>query len=291
MLSDHISTYSCEAMGCVWDIDIHDSPSHPVDIETIITSYLSEFENTYSRFLPTSLVSQLREVTGIVEVPSEGMDMIRCGLLLSEMSHGLFHIGMASRLEELGYDTSYSMEIQENRTAVKPFHECVRVVDAHRIEILSPVALDFGSLGKGRAIDGLIALLEKNGCSSCVVNGSGDIKHVGPGSLRVGLEHPLDSSQAIGEIMLSDMAIAGSSRNRRTWKGVHHIMHPFESESPHEVLATWVVARSAMHADALATALFLCHPDQLDSVCPFEYVMVNKDLQRVNSPGWRGVLF
>lgn len=291
MRAHNVSSFSCQAMGCVWEIDIYDSISEPLEIEHSISKYLSDFENTYSRFLPSSLVSQLRQVTGVVEFPPEGVDMIRCGLELSEASGGLFHLGLATQLEELGYDSSYSLVPQKSRSAIRSFHECVRVLDQTHIDISTPVSLDFGSLGKGRAIDGLVELLKTCGCESVVVNGSGDMRHVGSGSLRVGLEHPLDQTRAIGDIELSDMAIAGSSRNRRSWRGVHHIVHPFECESPEYILATWVVAKSAMHADALATALFLCHPDQLNNVCSYEYVMVNKDLQYVSSPGWKGTLF
>ena len=114
----------------------------------------------------------------------------------------------------------------------------------------------------------------------------------GPGSLRVGLEHPFDSILAIGVVHLQDRALCASAANRRAWgEGLHHVLDASTGTPVNAVAATWVLAQDAMTADGLATALFLTDPSSLAAEFDFDYVRMFSDGRAEFSPAMAGVLF
>ena len=75
--------------------------------------------------------------------------------------------------------------------------------------------------------------------------------------MRIALEHPLDPSKAVGVAELADGAFCASATTRRAWgDGLHHVIDPLTGLSARGVLATWVLAPTALVADGIATALF-----------------------------------
>ena len=136
--------------------------------------------------------------------------------------------------------------------------------DGSILHTSAPIVLDVGAAGKGYLIDIIGAQLESFGATSFVIDGSGDLSHRGPGTLRVGLEHPFDPTKVIGVLPLTNAALAASASNRRAWcDGLHHIVDPRSGEPTRNVIAGWVVADTAMVADGLATALFFLEPTAL----------------------------
>jgi FAD:protein FMN transferase len=96
-------------------------------------------------------------------------------------------------------------------------------------------------------------------------------------SLRIGLEHPDNVKQVIGVATITNQAICGSSGNRRQWGEFHHIIHPTLLSSPRHMLATWVVADTAIVADAIATCLYFTSPALLQQHFDFEYLLLLPD--------------
>lgn len=88
------------------------------------------------------------------------------------------------------------------------------------------------------------------------VDASGDILVRGAPQ-RIALEHPHDARRAIGVVTVADEALCASAANRRAWgDGLHHVLDARTGEPVRTVVATWAIARTAMLADAAATALF-----------------------------------
>ena len=114
-----------------------------------------------------------------------------------------------------------------------------------------------------------------------MVNAGGDIRTKGR-TLRVGLENPADTTQAIGVAEISNISICGSAGNRRAWDKYTHIINPKTAKSPTETLAVWVVAESTILADGLTTALFFTEPNLLKDKFNFEFFLLK--LNRKNSP-------
>jgi FAD:protein FMN transferase len=281
-----------QAMGSPWEVDVFDCPdSEHGEIARLVRQYLDEFESTYSRFKSDSLIASFRNTSGIIEVPQTCMKMLNVCFDLYHATHGLFNPCIAQSLEDLGYDADYSLKRQTEVALPPLLDEVIKRVSDTEIELISPVALDFGAVGKGCAVDELVTLLHDRGLSQFVINGSGDMRHIGSDGIRVGLEHPEDPNKAIGICDLHNQAIACSGSNRRVWQNHHHIIDPKTLLSPDYIISTWVVTESALYADALATTLFLVPPEDLQQICSFEYVLVNKDMRVVYSQGWSGEVF
>ncbi|PJE63661.1 hypothetical protein COU89_02135 [Candidatus Roizmanbacteria bacterium CG10_big_fil_rev_8_21_14_0_10_45_7] len=285
---------SYESMGTSWEISIWDklSASNLELLHKKIVAISHDFDQTYSRFIPSSLVSQLATRLGLVEVPANFMRMLRPYIHLYSLSHKKFTPLVGRTLQDMGYDQNYSLKPKKHIHAVPDLDTTVRIIDNTHIEIREPVVFDFGALGKGYAVELIKTYLRTQNIKRFLVNGSGDIAYQGDNvPITVGLEHPLDTTKVIGSIKMRKGAMCSSGANRRAWGTYHHIIDPQTLSSPTDIIATWVIADSATVADALATALFLCPPEAFSDAFPFEYCILNKQMSVKRSAGFNATLY
>ena len=85
----------------------------------------------------------------------------------------------------------------------------------------------------------------------------------------------------------SSLGVTGPARQA----GPATFIDPAALISPRHLLSTWVVAESALLADALATALYFVPPKVLLPHFAFEYLILNPDFVAEHSAGLRGELF
>ena len=128
-------------------------------------------------------------------------------------------------------------------------------------------------------------------CQSFFINAGGDILHRGKGAIEIALENPSNSEQAIGIATIKNQAICGSSGNRRAWAKYTHILNPSSLASPTHIKAVWAVAKTAMLADAMTTALYFASPELLLKRYTFSYGIVNSNDSLVYSPSFPAEFF
>ena len=149
-----------------------------------------------------------------------------------------------------------------------------------------------GAAGKGQLVDLVFALLCDAGHQELTVDAGSDLRHGGPDAMRVALEHPYDTTRAIGVVPLQNRALCASAANRRQWgEGLHHIVEAQTGRPVEAVAATWVLADDALTADGLATALFFTDPGTLAEEFAFDYVRMYSDGRATFSDAMAGVLF
>jgi thiamine biosynthesis lipoprotein len=193
-------------------------------------------------------------------------------------------------LVQLGYDRDYSLTPRGTPLASPAWADRL-VLDGHTIRVTEPTLLDFGAAGKGYLADLVADELAANGLTEFTVDAGGDLVHRGVSHLRVALEHPYDPQKAIGVVEVGRGAICGSASNRRAWgSGLHHVLDGRTGEPIQTVAATWVLAEDALHADALATALFFVGAERLADF-DFRYVRMFTDGSAEFSPDLPGRLF
>lgn len=286
-------TFGFESMGSRWGITVWDDIP-PASFDDLMQEALVKcrvFEELYSRFHETSLVRTIASETGVIDVPADLVNMLRLCETLNRLSNGAFNPFVGSTLEDIGYDESYSLQPKQTVRAVPVFSDSMHIIDDTHINLLQPVLIDIGAVGKGYAVDLIVKFLDAQGLNRFLVNGSGDVFYRGDEPLRAGLEHPDDSTKAIGVINLSDCAFCASAGNRRKWHTYHHIIDPLTFTSPQRILGTWVKAESAALADGLATALFLCDPEELAKELPFDYCILNNEYRVKRSQGFDAEFF
>jgi thiamine biosynthesis lipoprotein len=287
--------WSFEAIGTTWWLAIYERPSH-LDLNLLyktVQRRIEKFDTMYSRFRPDSLVSLWSHKAGIYDLPADAAPMIELYRHLYKLTAGAVTPLIGQVLADAGYDATYSLQPKHRLASPPPWDDVLEFDPSEsRLHIKQPVLLDFGAAGKGYLVDIVSGILEDNGITKYCVDAGGDIRYRHTGQpLVVGLEHPDDTSLAVGvaEIGGPDFesrlgragrarpwaAICGSATNRRTWSDYHHIIDPAKLESPTHIKAVWVTAESAMVADGLTTALYFVGPEKLIPDFSFAYSIIH----------------
>lgn len=245
---------------------------------------------------------------------------------LHEASDGAIDPCVGEDLTRLGYGPAYTFAAQPNARAYAgavhgraTWHGSV---ERHGCTLITrgPVSLDFGACGKGYAVDLIAALLRDGGCNTerndernternadhhagpnanraadraLVIDAGGDLLvHLTqspdqPVPLRVALEHPSDSTQAVGVAEIMDGALCASAPSRRHWgeqsgMRLHHLLNAIDGMPADSVAAAWAyvpqqAAFPCATADGLATALFVTPPDRLRARFRFECAFIDAD--------------
>ncbi|PRY67646.1 thiamine biosynthesis lipoprotein [Glaciihabitans tibetensis] len=232
-----------DAIGAPWRIDTPEPL--PPEVVAAIAERIESFDRTYSRFRTDSLVSRINREPGVWEFPPDAPPLFALYRSLYEATGGAVSPLVGARLENLGYDRSYSLTPNPESVRVPSWDNAV-AWDGERLTTVRPVLLDVGAAGKGYLVDLVAAILTEAGVDEYVVDASGDLVHRGSSPLRVALEHPRDPTKAIGVYTLSNAALCASASNRRAWgSGLHHVLDALTGEPTTRVIATWAVVPAA----------------------------------------------
>ncbi|MBO0909139.1 FAD:protein FMN transferase [Arthrobacter sunyaminii] len=284
--------FSFEAIGTAWTV----STAAPVTEQerAAVTELVDCYDRTYSRFRQDSVIAPLAASPGTVDLPVSAAPLLSLFDTLNRLSGGAVNPLVGSSLEKLGYDAAYSFAA----AAPSPAPDWAASVswqvlgDRTVLSTSVPVTFDIGAAGKGQLVDLVFELLRAAGHRELTVDAGSDLRHRGPRALRVALEHPYDTTQAIGVLPLQSRALCASASNRRQWgDGLHHIVDAGTGRPVETVAAAWVLADNAMTADGLATALFFTDPGTLAEEFAFDYVRMFSDGRATFSDAMAGVLF
>lgn len=233
---------SQEHLGTLFTISLPDASDDA--LFSLCFAELARIDNTFSRFLDDNELARLNNCVGKwCTVSDELYYLLQCAKQYTDACGGSFSCHLKRRLEQLGYGADSGGDGGSDGFLLG---------DNNAVLLHAPV--EFGGFGKGYALERVRALLDERSVSSYVLNGGGDI-YV-RGRHDVVLEHPLDSSLALGTVTLCDEAVCGSSSNRRRFGTAHHLLHPATGEPVNDVLGVFIRCASAMDADAYATACF-----------------------------------
>jgi thiamine biosynthesis lipoprotein len=286
-------TLSFEAIGTTWTIELEPDvrQSEHRELEHLIRGRIDEFDQTYSRFRPDSLVRRISRTAGRYTFPPDADGLFSLYRKLYELSHGAVTPLIGGLMEDAGYDASYSLVERPLRPV--PDWDEVMTFHAGSLDTRRPVLLDVGAIGKGYLIDCLQQLIMQYGITSFFINAGGDIlnRTVSEFPLTVALEDPFNRDEAIGIAAIYNKSICGSAGSRRAWGRFNHIIDPRTSSSPTHLAAVWVVADDTQTADALTTALYFVRPEQLGEHFSFEYALMRPDRSLEYSPAFPAEFF
>jgi len=313
-----MAQFNFKAIGTSWQIDVYEDNGVQLDLKeqneilVKIRNRIDAFDEAYSRFRSDSIIAQISKNAGQYEFPADSVKLFETYFDLYKLTNGYFTPLVGQILVDAGYDADYSLK-QKRELTIPPKWEDVMEFKADKsslskniLKIKKPVQLDFGAAGKGYIIDLVGKVLEENGYKDYCIDAGGDILHKRKGNeerskeseiLRVGLEDPENADQVIGVYNLGNASICGSAGNRRRWGDFTHIMNPKTLASPTDIIAVWVIADSALLADALTTCLFFVKPESLmqksssDNLYKFEYFILYKDRSFEKSANFNGEVF
>ncbi len=246
-------------------------------IETAIDALeeLDQIEAELSIFRPGSAISRINQLAGIepVRVSADVIEILTRAAEIYELTAGAFDVTAGPLVECWGFTRRRGRKpTEEEIAAAQALVGSDRItIDAeHRTVFLQQagMAINLGGIGKGFALDRLAARLTASGVTSFLIHG-GRSSVLAQGSdtndptdgWRVGIEHPLRPGVRLGELRLCDAALATSGSGKQFFhhrgQRVGHVLDPRTGRPAGNMLSITVITRSAVDADALATACFV----------------------------------
>lgn len=233
---------------------------------------VTRIEHLISDWIPTTQISKVNQQAGIaaVKVDLEVFELVERALKISKITDGAFDISYASMDKIWKFDGSMkTMPTEEaiKKSVAKVGYEHI-LLDANNTTIFlenEGMKLGLGGIGQGYIADKIKVLLQKNGCTSGLVNVSGDIntwgKQPNGADWSVGIVNPMNKNKVFATFPLYDSAVetSGSYEKYVTFNGKRysHIIDPRTGYPATGIVSVSVFAKQTELADALATGIFV----------------------------------
>jgi FAD:protein FMN transferase len=229
---------------------------------------IAELEQRWSRFIPTSEISELNRRAGHgVRVSADTVVLVRRAVEAWRLTGGGFDPTVLGAVIRAGYDRSFDQLEADVRPGVSSLRSgCADiVVDGSTVTLPAGVGFDPGGIGKGLAADIVVAELVAAGAVGVCINLGGDLRVHGPApegkDWTVAIEHER-AADPIVLVALKNGAVATSTTLRRRWttdgRDQHHLIDPWTGEpSESDLTLVCVVAGEAWTAEVLAKAELL----------------------------------
>jgi thiamine biosynthesis lipoprotein len=216
-------------------------------------------------------------------------EAVRFAMMVAAETDGAFDPTVGGHMAARGYNRHYLTheitDAPESDDGVS-FRDVEIDVGNRTILLRRPLTLDLGAVAKGLAVDA--AARELQPFRNFAIDAGGDLYLSGcnpqgkPWS--AGIRHPRVPGDLIDRFPISDRAVCTSGDYERG----QHILDPRCDGPATRVASATVLARSAMLADALATAAFVLGPQEgipLLTRMGVEGLIVTADLELYRTPG------
>lgn len=324
-------------------IIISSSKPIPQRVQKRIRAFVDEYESVLSRFRADSLVSRMAcaDDGGDFEFPTWAQPLFTLYSEFYAATHGAFDACIGADLLALGYDNSVQFVPQSaasasddsdswanyRRALPVTWGNISRDCGSVTLHTNQPVQLDFGAAGKGYFVDLVTRIIkeELSGDSPSnsdspadfdfLVNAGGDMRACFSNEdyqIKVALENPFDTTQAVAVASIASGALCASSSARRRWKVkdasylgkdasgfesnliATHLINALDGIPACDLCASWAYVSSktcdfpTAYADALATALFVSQESDLQKIvqttsAEFAVMLPNKTLRKTRA--------
>lgn len=267
---------SGETMGTTYHVTIVDPPADKsaADLQDSIEATLAAVNASMSTWDPESEVSLFNaaETTEPTVISEDLADVIEAADAIHALSAGKFDITLGPLIDLWGFGAKRPGDPMPSDEAIASALENVgqkRLIDLKEGPRLAKhredVSINLSAIAKGYGIDQVAEALRGAGVQNYLVEIGGDLVASGENPLGndwvIGIERP-DARQRTVELVipLADLgaATSGNYRNYFEQDGIRysHIIDPTTGRPvTHRTSSVTVVAKSAMVADGLATAL------------------------------------
>lgn len=315
------------------------SSSKPISqrVQKRIRTFVEEYESVLSRFRADSLVSCMACAAdgGDFEFPEWAGPLFALYSEFYAATRGAFDACIGADLLALGYDNSVQFVPQSaasasddsdswanyRRALPVTWGNISRDCGSVTLHTNQPVQLDFGAAGKGYFVDLVTRIIkeELSGDSPAnfdfLVNAGGDMRACFSNEdyqIKVALENPFDTTQAVAVASIASGALCASSSARRRWKVKEasylgkdasgfesnliatHLINALDGIPACDLCASWVYIPAktcdfpTAYADALATALFVSQENDLQKIvqttsAEFAVMLPNKTLRKTRA--------
>jgi thiamine biosynthesis lipoprotein len=266
---------SAPAMGTTYTIDIYgrDRAVMQAAAEAALEE-ASRIDRMLSNYRPESELSRLNEHAAgqPVKISQELFDLLTTCVEYSRASEGAFDITVAPLMKVWGFykDSGRLPDRAEVRAALGQIgYRNIELNPAsHTVRFARHgVSLDPGGVGKGYAVDKMVAILRKNGIACALVSGGGSsIYGMGappdnPKGWYVRVRDPKDEKKTAAEVYLHDESISTSGNYEKFFwangKLYSHIMDPRTGFPAEGMLAVSVIAPKTLDSEVWAKPYYI----------------------------------
>ncbi len=241
--------------------------------ETTVRSWVENFEARYSRFRPTSIVSQINASAGSwVAVDAETEQLLDVCAALHRLTDGILDAtaGPLMRLWNYKQPSPVLPSVQEIAAVRRLVGWPLVERRAGAVRLQPGMSLDFGGWGKEWAVDAVAELARQHGAHDTLVDFGHDIRGLGkpPGrpAWHVGLEDPAAPGTHKASVALTgDSGIASSGDYLRGFtrdgRRYGHIIDPRTGwPVDNGMRQVTVLAENCFLAGVLSTTAFVLGP-------------------------------
>ncbi len=253
-------------LGTVIEIKIVDADTQKANQAlTAAFAEISRIEKLMSHFDPDSILSRLNR-QGFSE-DRELNDLILQALELSRITAGGFDITVGPLMNLWDFKATIPRVPATRQISQALINISYKKINfdsnKNRIMIKKGIDIDLGGIAKGYATDQAIAVLQKEGIHTALVNSGGDIRAIGNKEWNIGLKDPR-SNNILAAIRVKDKAVVTSGDYERYFikdgKRYHHILDPRTGYPAGLCQSVTVIAPTATAAVALAKGIFVAGP-------------------------------
>jgi thiamine biosynthesis lipoprotein len=233
---------------------------------------VKRIENLISDWIPTTQISLVNQNAGIkpIKVDKEVFELVERSIKVSQITSGAFDISYASMDKIWKFDGS--MKTMPTDEAIKKSVSKIGykniILDTNEQTIFlknEGMKLGLGGIGQGYIADKVHQLLFLNGCTSGIVNVSGDINAWGKQPdgkpWTVGIVNPLNKNKIFATFPLENSSVETSGNYEKyvVFNGIRysHIIDPRTGYPANGAVSVSVFAKQTEIADALATGIFV----------------------------------
>lgn len=239
-----------------------------------VDSLLTKINQQMSTYIPHSEISQFNryDKTEWFTVSKELAFVVSAARSVSEQTLGAFDVTVAPLVDLWGFGVSPQLTMptdNEIQYALKNIGyqllEARKKPPALR-KLNKKLQLDLSAIAKGFAVDKVSELLKEKGYANFLVEIGGEIRNLGKNETgepwRIGIETPDMKKDLRKTLLLSNnsLATSGDYRNYFIKDGIRysHTLNPVTGKPiTHKLASVTVLHKSAMLADAYATALLV----------------------------------
>lgn len=265
-------------MGTTYSIKITNIKINRAQIQTDVEKILYEVNQAMSTYLKESELSYINSSTNIESHPiSNDLYMvINHADTVSQLTNGAFDVTVGTLVNLWGFGPIQSTNQIPSNEAIKSIknntgYQKIYLNESQRsITKLHPdLYIDLSGIAKGFAVDKIALYLDENGFENYLVEIGGELIAKGFNEnnkiWQIGIESPNNNIMKIIGLKDIAMATSGDYKNYFEKDGVRysHTINPNTGKPiKHKLASVTVVDKSAMNADALATAFMVLGPEK-----------------------------
>lgn len=263
-------------------------------------AFCEEFENTISRTIETSEISQINNSNGNpVTVSDTTIELLELGIYYGELTDGAFDITIAPLSELWDFKNNPGVIPSESEIQKALSHVSYKniIINGNIVTLTDPdTAIDLGGIAKGYMADKLKAYLISEGVESALIDLGGNILAVGSkpdgSKFNIGIKKPFDEQNVMTSVSIQDSSVVTSGSYERYFEvedvRYHHILdtqtgYPCNTG----LLGVTILSEKSVDGDALSTSCFALGLDEgvrlIESLEGIEAIFITEDYEIVDT--------